>query len=67
MKKQVLYSLVFGFIMYLTLGMIDYETESILDLFRRGNLGALVIFTLFFAVLAFLVQNFLPKKSDVNP
>lgn len=63
MKKQVTSSLLFGFLVYLCLGMLDYETQSILDLFSKGNLGALVIFTLFFAILAFGVQVVLFKKS----
>ena len=62
MIKQVTSSLLFGFLVYLSLGMLDYETQSILDLFSKGNLGALVIFTLFFAVLAFCVQVFILKR-----
>ncbi|MEZ5039997.1 MAG: hypothetical protein R2828_08895 [Saprospiraceae bacterium] len=52
-EKIVIYLITISFIFALTLGMMDYETESLIHLFTSdpGNIAALLFYTGFFTLL----------------
>lgn len=52
-EKTAIYLISISFIFALTLGMMDYETESLFQLFTSdpGNIAALLFYTGFFTLL----------------
>lgn len=59
-QKQLLTLLLISFLAAVTLGMMDYETESLVHLFTSdpGNLVALLIYTGAFMLLGIMLLGF---------
>lgn len=59
-QKQLLTLLLISFLAAVTLGLMDYETESLVHLFTSdpGNLVALLIYTGAFMLLGIMLLGF---------
>lgn len=59
MRKHLIFGLLIGLLLAIGVGWLDYETTSWAVLFQLQNIPALLIYTLLFGIVIFLMIRLL--------